>query len=162
MTIDDHVVRLRRGTAEDATAVAALNTHVQRLHLQAAPDQFAPLDEKAAQAFFAERLTSEDDLIWIAQVDGKTMGYLYAVEAHREANPFTTEQHTLYIHHLAVDPAIRRQGVGSALFAAAEAYAATHRLSGLRLDSWLFKEAAHAFFRRQGFEPFLVRFARDL
>ncbi|WP_432511046.1 GNAT family N-acetyltransferase [Kineococcus sp. SYSU DK001] len=160
--MDDHGVRLRRGTTEDAAAVTTLNAHVQRLHLQVAPGQFAPIDEVAPHDFFAERLASGDDLFWIAEMDSRTVGYLYAVEVHREANPFTTEQHTLYIHHLAVDPTLRRRGVGSALFAAAEEYATTHHLSGLRLDSWLFNEAAHAFFRRQGFEPFLARFARDL
>lgn len=162
MTTDDHDVRLRRGTVDDAAAVAALNAHVQRLHRQAAPEQFAPVDEVATRSFFTERLVDDDDLIWVAELGGQTVGYLYAVEVHREANPFTTEQHTLYVHHLAVDPAVRRRGVGSALFAAAEDHARTRRLSGLRLDSWLFNEAAHAFFRRRGFAPFLVRFARDL
>ena len=84
------------------------------------------------------------NIVWIAELGGRPVGYLYAVEAHRGVNPFTTEQHTLYIHHLAVDPAVRRRGVGSAMVAAAETYARAHGLSGLRLDSWLFNTGAHA------------------
>ncbi len=162
MTIADDEVRLRRASEDHAGTVAALNEHVQRLHVEAAPDQFLPTDRAAAQDFFATQLADEGSIVWIAELSGQPVGYLYAVEMHRAANPFTTEQHTLYIHHLAVDPAARRRGVGSAMFAAAEFYATTRELSGLRLDSWLFNHEAHSFFRSLGFEPFLTRFARDL
>ncbi|ABS03737.1 GCN5-related N-acetyltransferase [Kineococcus radiotolerans SRS30216 = ATCC BAA-149] len=162
VTITDAEVNLRRATADDAETIAALNEHVQRLHLQAAPEQFTPIDRAAAQAFFATQLAGQDAVAWIADLSGQAVGYLYAAEAHRAANPFTIEQHTLYVHHMAVHPVARRQGVGSAMFAAAETYAWTHGLSGLRLDSWLFNEEAHVFFQRLGFEPFVTRFARNL
>ncbi len=160
--ITNDKIHLRRATADDAETIAALNEHAQRLHVEAAPDQFRVVDSAAARAFFDTHLTDEGSIFWIAELGRQPVGYLFAVEAHRAANPFTTEQHTLYIHHLAVDPAVRRRGVGSAMFAAAETYAQTHNLSGLRLDSWLFNQAAHTFFRRLGFEPFITRFARDL
>ena len=162
VTIDDERVHLRRATADDAGTIAALNEHVHRLHVEALPAQFLTVDRTAAEAFFSAQLADEGNIVWIAELGGEPVGYLYAVEAHRGVNPFTTEQHTLYIHHLAVDPAVRRRGVGSAMIATAETYARAHGLSGLRLDSWLFKTEAHAFFRGLGFEPSITRFARDL
>ena len=162
MTSTDHHVRLRRAVLDDAAALTSLNEHVQRLHVDAALDHFAAVDPAAAQAFFTAQLAEDSTIVWIAELDGRAVGYLYAVRAHRAANPFTTEQHTLYIHHLAVDPAVRRRGVGSAMFTAAAEHARVTGLAGLRLDSWLFNEAAHAFFLSQGFEPVLTHFARGI
>jgi ribosomal protein S18 acetylase RimI-like enzyme len=162
VTIAEDGAHLRRATTDDAGTIAALNEHVQRLHVEAVPDQFVTVDRAAAETFFSTQLADEGNLVWIAELGGHPVGYLYAVEVHRGVNPFATEQHILYIHHLAVDPAVRRRGVGSAMVTAAETYARAHGLSGLRLDSWLFNEEAHAFFRGLGFEPFVTRFARDL
>jgi GNAT superfamily N-acetyltransferase len=162
MVTDDQAACVRRATVDDAVAIAQLNAYVQRLHIKAAPEQFAPVDLVASRKFFTDELMDGCAVVWVAEVGGRPVGYLYAVEIHRPANPFTAEQHTLYIHHLAVDPTARRRGVGSALFQAAEQHARTQQLNGLRLDSWLFNETAHAFFRSQGFQPFLARFARDL
>ncbi|WP_421735170.1 GNAT family N-acetyltransferase [Cellulomonas sp.] len=162
MTSTEDGAHLRRATTDDAGIIAALNEHVQRLHVEAVPAQFVTVDRAVAETFFSAQLADEGNIVWIAEVGGQPVGYLYAVEAHRGVNPFTTEQHTLYIHHLAVDPAVRRRGVGSAMIAAAETYARDRGLSGLRLDSWLFNAEAHAFFRGLGFEPVITRFARDL
>ncbi|PPK95301.1 ribosomal protein S18 acetylase RimI-like enzyme [Kineococcus xinjiangensis] len=161
MTIPEAAVRLRRATAADAAVVAALNEPVQHLHRDAAPGRFAPHDPAAVAGFFATQVAG-DGLVWIADLAGRPAGYLYAVEVHRAAGPFTADEHVLFVHHLGVDPAARRRGVGSALLAAAEDHARAHRLSGLRLDSWLFNDGAHAFFRGLGFEPVRTRFARDL
>jgi shikimate dehydrogenase len=153
---------LRRATPADAPALADLNDHVQLLHAGARPDQFSTVDHAAAQEFFTSILADAETLAWLADHDGRPVGYLYAVEVHRAANPFPTELHTLYVHHLAVAPTARRLGVGSALLRAAEEHAQGAGLSGLRLDSWSFNSEAHAFFRLLGFEPFQTRFARDL
>ncbi|GAB3458372.1 GNAT family N-acetyltransferase [Kineococcus endophyticus] len=155
-------IALRRATPDDAPALADLNAHVQRLHADAHPDQFSPVSHSAVQAFFDTALAGGPDLAWIAEIAEEPIGYLYAVEAHRDANPFTTEQHTLHVHHLAVAPTARRCGVGSSLLRAVVGHARDAGLDGLLLDSWTFNAEAHAFFRRFGFEPMQTRFALRL
>lgn len=155
-------VVLRRAVPGDAGSLADLNAHVQRLHAYALPDQFSPVDRSAAQTFFGEALTGGSALAWIAEDPLEPVGYLYAVEVHRDANPFTTEQHTLHVHHLAVAPTARRCGVGSSLLRAASEHARDAGLDGLQLESWTFNAAAHAFFQRSGFAPFQTRFALRL
>lgn len=162
MVTDVEEVGVRRAVPGDARVLADLNVHVQRLHADAHPDQFSPEDHSAVQAFFDTALAGGPALAWIAELAEEPIGYLYAVEAHRDANPFTTEQHTLHVHHLAAAPTARRCGVGSSLLRTATEHARDAGLDGLLLDSWTFNAEAHAFFRRFGFEPMQTRFALRL
>lgn len=158
-TPTDHPVLVRRAEPGDAAVVTALNAHVQRLHVDAEPERFTPHDPVAVQEFFADRL-SDAGLLWLAEVGGRPVGYLYAELVLRPAGPFTAAVGAVHVHHLAVLPEARRHGAGAALLAAADAHARAHGVEELLLESWVFNEAAHAFFRRQGFVPFLVRSRR--
>ncbi|WP_315094490.1 hypothetical protein [uncultured Cellulomonas sp.] len=71
MTTADDRATLRRATADDAGTIAALNAHVQRPHLEAAPDQFKAVDRAAAETFFATQLADEGTIVWVAELGGQ-------------------------------------------------------------------------------------------
>ena len=57
----------------------------------------------------------------------------------------------LYIHHLSVNQAYQRHGVGQALIHAVVRVAQEHSISTIALDVWSLNTQARAFFAAQGF-----------
>ena len=56
----------------------------------------------------------------------------------------------LYVHHIAVAPAARKNGIGSALMDAAKAHGVSSGVTLMGLTVWSFNEPARQFFRRYG------------
>ena len=71
----------------------------------------------------------------------------------RSESPFHHAHNSVHIHHLAVHPQARRDGVATALMDAAKAHGAKQGITLLILDVWDFNVAARAFFSRYGLVP---------
>ena len=67
--------------------------------------------------------------------------------------PWTTEDHAVVIHRMAVDPVFQGQGVGQALFAFAEAQALSQGVSAMRIDTYSFNHPMQALIQKMGFTP---------
>jgi len=136
-------VTVRRAVGGDAHALAALNRFVHETHLARRPDYFKPVREDEAAAWFRERLEERTTAAWIAEAEGRSVGYVLT-----------------FFDQIAVDPVWRRRGVGRALMAAALAEAGSRGMQNIELFSWAFNTDAHAMFQRLGFEPRMLRFER--
>ncbi|CAN7190454.1 MULTISPECIES: GNAT family N-acetyltransferase [Microbacterium] len=152
---------VRRATTADIDRLSALNAGVQLLHAEGRPDLFREPEPEALRAFLAEQL-AEGAIVLIADVDGAVGGYILAEVNARPANPFRHASKSLYVHHIAVDPGQRRQGVGQQLMDAAVAIGRAEDVDAVRLDSWSFNHDAHTFFEAMGFTPINVVFERRL
>ncbi|MGM7678886.1 GNAT family N-acetyltransferase [Microbacterium sp. A94] len=113
------------------------------------------------RAFLAEQLANGAILL-ISELDGAAAGYLLAEISARPANPFRHASKSLYVHHIAVDPALQRRRIGQELIDAAVAIGRAESVDAMRLDSWSFNTSAHAFFEAEGFTPLNVVFERKL
>jgi GNAT superfamily N-acetyltransferase len=152
---------VRRATEADLDRLGALNAGIQQLHADGRPDLFRAPDHEALRTFFAERL-ADGAIILIADLDGTAAGYLLAEINERPANPFRYASTVLYVHHIAVDPAVQRHGVGQQLMDAVVTIGRAENADAVRLDSWFFNQDAHGFFEAEGFAPLNVIFERRL
>lgn len=152
---------VRKATEADIDQLSALSVGIQLLHAKGRPDLFRAPDQEALRTFLADRLAS-GAIVLIADLDGTTAGYLFAELNARPANPFRHATKSLYVHHIAVDPAMQRRGVGQQLLNAAVAIGQAESVDAVRLDSWSFNRDAHTFFQAEGFEPLNVVFERRL
>lgn len=133
-------------------------------------------DEQQRAALFAGRVRWEQ--VWLAQVQGKTVGFLayqrrgrgpYAVRLRDFLREFgvisglwrgvlnallelRSGRVGFYIYGLKVEPTARRQGVARALVEAALAQAAELGASQVELDVFAHNERALAFYAALGFE----------
>jgi ribosomal protein S18 acetylase RimI-like enzyme len=149
---------IRRAGEADASTLSLLNTDVQSLHASALPDRFKPpgpgtFPEADARALLA----NPDNLIFIAEVDAEPAGYAYAQILRLAEAPMRHGWDEVHLHHLSVRPAFRRMGVASALLDAVRTAAGKIGIDLLTLQVWTFNEDAQAFFRRQGFTPYMAR-----
>lgn len=152
---------VRRAAEADLNRLSALSVGIQQLHAQGRPDLFRAPDREELRRFLAEQLAS-GAIVLIADFDGTIVGYLLAEISARPANPFRHASKNLYVHHIAVEPATQRRGIGQELMDAAVAIGRAEHVSAVRLDSWSFNHDAHSFFEAEGFVPLNVVFERRL
>ena len=90
---------------------------------------------------------------FVAEAEGVSAGYLTAEIVRRADSPFHHAHAYLHVHHIAVDPSLRRQGVARLMMTAARDYAASDGVTVMTLDVWDFNVAARAFFANYGLVP---------
>jgi GNAT superfamily N-acetyltransferase len=151
---------VRGASIGDAETLAALNRFVHDTHLVRRPDYFMPRRVEDVSAWFREQLDHLSTAAWIAQEGDVAVGYLLMFVHERAEDPFRHARRWCEIDQIAVDPAWRRRGIGTALMIAALDEASARGLRDVELSSWAFNSDAHAMFQRFGFEPRLVTFER--
>lgn len=149
--MENQGIELRAAALSDIDALTLLAAQVQTVHAQGRPDLFRPAEMGALRDFLIARL-SDDSVLLVAEDHRSTpVGYLLAEVLLRPEPPFQFSHTSVYVHHIAVDEAARRQRVGEVLMQGIADRARRVGASSLRLDSWSFNTDAHAFFEAQGF-----------
>lgn len=130
-------ILIREAVRADAPALARLN----------AVSLGYDYPEARTAAQLEKLLNSGRDGIFVAERDGRVVGYLHLVDYDLlYADPMEN------IMGIAVDPDCRRQGIGRALLEAGEAWAKERGAAGIRLVSGESRAGAHAFYRSLGYE----------
>jgi diamine N-acetyltransferase len=151
-------VAVRRATNADADVIAALNAEVQDLHANALPGWFKPAGPQTFPSEQAAALIAmPSSIVFLAERDAIPVGYAYAEVVAQPETAWRYAQSIVYVHQIGVRAEQRRQGIGAALLGAIRAEAERLGVTTVALDVWTFNEAARAFFRRQGFEPYNER-----
>jgi shikimate dehydrogenase len=149
---------IRRATAEDAAALSALNAHVQDLHEAAVPQFFKPVSSTTFPvALVVELLGYRPNVFFLAELDGRPAGYLWAVVRRRSATESTYSQDAVHIEQMGVAPEFRGRGCGQQLMDAARELARSLEIHTVTLDVWRFNEEARRFYERQGFVGYYER-----
>ena len=145
-------VIVRQATEADAGSISSLNTDVQAAHASAVPWLFKPAGPDTFPPDVVALLMDEPgNLVFIAEVESVPAGYVYAEIIDRPETSFNYAYQMIYIHHISVRSALRRQGVGRALLEAVQAEASKRDIHMISLDVWTFNDGARAFFSRSGF-----------
>lgn len=130
----------------DASALAALNATVQSLHARLVPELFKPAGADTYDEQMMRRLVAQPDTIMlVAFVDGVAAGYAYAEVRRRSETPCARASSEVYLHHMSVDDAFQRMGVGSALLEGVGAAGHERGIQRLATEAWTTNQAAIAF-----------------
>jgi ribosomal protein S18 acetylase RimI-like enzyme len=152
-------MEIRSATPKDSLTLSTLCRDVQSLHAEHHPQVFKmPQSDDFAVAFFDEILTSPEFTAYLAEQDGRPLGYILCRWVDRPENDFTYENRFLLIDQISVHPDAQHRGIGTALLRQAEDLARELGGAKLQLDSWDFNLEAHACFEKFGFEKFNYRF----
>jgi ribosomal protein S18 acetylase RimI-like enzyme len=152
-----------KANPDHARDIARLNDAVQKLHASHHPDVFKyPTAVSEMESFFRDKIQADDHVVFMAGIDGKSVGYLWCQIQRREENLFKHAMARLYICQLSVDPDHRGNSVGRELMRAAERLARENGIDTMALDSWMFNENAHRFFEKLGFSTFNILMSKDI
>jgi GNAT superfamily N-acetyltransferase len=135
---------IRTAATDDAPAIAAL---VTQLGYEAAPHEVGErlarlLARPSAQRFF------------VAERDGRLLGWV-----HVETAESVDSGSYAHIAGLVVDRSHRRQGIGAALMAEAEAWARQQGCPVVRLRSSAARTRAHRFYEELGYANVKTQYA---
>jgi ribosomal protein S18 acetylase RimI-like enzyme len=154
-------VAVRRASPADAELLAGLNRHAQAVHHQRVPEWFPPPGDPDVTGLLRGWLRGEGAVGFVAELDGRAVGYALAGVHHRPATPLTREGAWLDLEQIAVAPDARRRGVARRLCEAVIAHARDLHLDEVQLNVWAFNTDAQALFSSIGFEPSSLRLTLD-
>jgi GNAT superfamily N-acetyltransferase len=133
---------IREANPDDWPAVAVLLAELGR------PDVFGTEQEADARDVFLSYLRRPDAVALVAEEDGLVVGFLDM--EYRVRLNFTAPQ--AWIPDLIVHEESRSLGIGRALLERAEELAREHGCWGMSLESATWRDRAHAFYLREGWQ----------
>ncbi len=145
-----HKLTVRPAVADDLPMLVALYHYLDKTLIDLQPDFFceAPRDQQAIRDYIA----ADDADYLLAEQDGTVAGFVLVAYAGWTP-PFSCVLPHRYANlcDLVVSPAYRRQGIGSALVAAAKRWARDRRYEYLELDVLAQNSEAIALYEAQDF-----------
>ncbi|MGH2661207.1 MAG: GNAT family N-acetyltransferase [Actinomycetota bacterium] len=145
-------MHVREARPEDWPHVAVLLAELGR------PDVLGTPEETAARELFLRYLERPDATALVAEGDGRVVGFL-DLEFRTRLN-FDTPQ--AWIPDLIVSELQRSEGIGAALLHRAEELARDRGCWGMALESANWRERAHAFYEREGWQDSGKSFFKSL
>ena len=156
-------MHIRQALPTDSLLLSSLCRDVQRLHAEHHPAIFKmPQSDDFAVTFFDEMIVDITIRIFIAEENGRAIGYIFCKLFERPENLFNYANRFLQIEHISVHPDAQGHGAGAALLQRVEELARELGVIKLQLNSWAFNAKAHTFFESFGFEKIEHRFWRNL
>jgi ribosomal protein S18 acetylase RimI-like enzyme len=107
-----------------------------------------------------ERITSDDDIVWIVEKDSKAVGLLVG----STWNEPTIKEHALVgeLSSIYLDPEIRGKGIGTELIQRFKKWAEEKNVTRLVITASSLNEKAIALYKKMGFEDHLIKLRMDL
>jgi GNAT superfamily N-acetyltransferase len=144
-------LRVRRATAPDLGTIVALRLALLREY----PDhpvygRLRPDVEVRARALFAAQLEADNEVVFIAELNGAAVGLLRCVET--VSSPLLLPERYCYLSSAFVKPEYRRRGVLHALIEHARSWCDERGLVEIRLHNVGSREAAAGAWDALGFE----------
>ena len=156
-------MQIRRADTHDARLLTELVMTVQHIHAENRPDIFKPaLVTDDLVKWFENALAQTENHIYIGEVEGKAVGYLFAEVYRRPETPFTHAMEMIYIEQISVNSEHQGKGYGKQLMQAAYDLASAENINRLVLEVWNFNIHAIEFYENRGFQAFNQRMELQL
>lgn len=145
-------MEVRDAGRQDIGAMLDLLAQVNRVHAEGRPDLFR-LGTKYGADELAAILDDPDRPVFVAEVDGRVVGYCFCEVQRMEGDSIRRDATTLYIDDLCVDEGARGHGVGRTLYGHAVAWARERGFFDVTLNVWECNPGARAFYEALGMVP---------
>ena len=145
-------MELLRANQTHIPGLIRLLRQVGQVHHRGRPDLFRFGAQKYDEARLEQILLDESRPVFVAQQDGKVLGYGFCVLKQTRDNTVLCDHTSLYIDDLCVDEDHRGQRIGSRLYAHITDYARQLGCDSITLNVWAFNESAMAFYRSLGMQ----------
>ena len=126
---------------------------VGQVHHLGRPDLFRAGAQKYNKEDLQKLLQDESRPIFIAEDDGKVLGYGFCILKITKNDPVLADYTTLYIDDLCVDENCRGRHIGKAVYAHIVDYAKALGYDSVTLNVWAFNENAKRFYESLGMKP---------
>ena len=156
-------VVIRKAEPRDIEALGRLGAMLMKTHYAFDSLRFlAPHAgvEHGYAAFLGSRIESPDDVVLVAEKDGRVAGYLFAA-----LEPMSWKElrgPAGFIHDVAVDESERRAGIATMLMNAGIDWLREHGAPRVVLGTAAPNKAAQSLFHRLGFRDTMIEMTKEL
>jgi len=154
---------VRDATRADLPALGRLGALLMRLHHEFDPQRFmtpGPNPERGYAWFLGTQLERDDVVIFVAEEEGRVLGYVYAAVEPQSWKELRDEAG--FVHDVVVDPDARRRGVATALMQAAIEWLRGRGMPRVVLGTASRNTAAQQLFEGLGFRSTMIEMTREL
>ena len=137
---------IRNSNPNDTDSVYSLLCIIAELHKNGRPDMFPDLISKYTPQEVYERLSKDENGVFVAEQDGRVVGYVFC-DIIKEGNGLT-----LYIDDLCVDENCRGKHIGTKLFDFVKAYAKDIGCYNVTLNVWACNPGSLKFYEKCGMQ----------
>ena len=143
---------LRRAVAGDYETVLPLERLLFALHQKNRPDYFNAQGPGYSREAFDSLLAQPGSIAWVALLQGTLVGLCFGRLESIPASPLCGARTIAYLEDLAVSPAYRGAGIGTARMAAAKSQASQAGAVSLELCVWSFNQSALRLYQKLGLQ----------
>ena len=144
---------IRRAENRDLGKINELLCQVLMVHYNGRPDIFKTNAKKYTDEELFEIISDDKRPIFVAEEDGKVMGYAFCIFQQYIDNNILTDIKTLYIDDLCVDESCRGKHIGKKLYEYVINFAKEQGCYNVTLNVWSANESALKFYEKQGLVP---------
>ena len=126
---------------------------VGQVHHEIRPDIFQDGAQKYDEAALAELLKDPSRPIFIAEAEGKVLGYCFCIHKAFSGDSVLTDRKELYIDDLCVEETCRGQGIATRLYRHVTEYAKSKDCAFITLNVWTGNDTAQRFYEHMGMTP---------
>lgn len=156
-------ITIRPADPRDLPALGRLGAALMRTHYAFDPDRFLAADEGADAGygeFLGSQLLDADNIVLVAEVGGRVVGYVYAGIEPLSWKELRDEAG--FVHDLLVEDDARDAGAGRQLLEAAIAWLGQRGMPRVVLWTAARNEGAQRLFARRGFRSTMVEMTLEL
>lgn len=144
---------IRRAENKDIGNIKALLGQVLEIHHKGRPDLFKGGCTKYTDSELSDILSNPLRSVFVADCDGKVMGYAFCEIIEHKNHNILTDIKTLYIDDLCVDENARGKHIGKTLYEAVLKYAREINCYNVTLNVWSCNTDALAFYEKLELKP---------
>ena len=155
-------ITIRVATAGDVPALGRLGALLVRLHNELDPKRFIPATAQTEDNygwFLGTQIDKPDVFVYVAESDGKVVGYTYAGMEGTDYMALRGPAGALY--DIVVDPAYRGNGIGRQLLTTALATLKERGAPRVVLSTAEGNDAAQHLFESAGFRRTMIEMTRE-
>jgi ribosomal protein S18 acetylase RimI-like enzyme len=152
---------VRPAEARDAAAVDAAGYEGALQHHRADPHLLAPPDEQSHEWSESALVQAQESGCFVAEIQARVVGYVHAIVV-AESRPAFVPHRYGRIEAVAVLPAFRSRGIGTALLQRAEGWLAGQGCKIARLSVFASNRAACRLHVARGYAPVVEFMQRDI
>ena len=146
-------MNIRRAENKDLDSINELLRQVLMVHYNGRPDIFKKNAKKYKDDELLEIISDDEKPIFIAEEDGKILGYAFCIFQQHINNNILTDIKTLYIDDLCVNEECRGKHIGTGLYEYVLDFAKNEGCYNVTLNVWSCNESALKFYEKMGLVP---------
>lgn len=143
-------INIRRAKDDDIPTLDNLLFQVHEVHHKARPDLFKADAKKYTDEQLKEILSNDKTPVFVAESDGKILGYAFCIHRQFVNDNNMTDVKTLYIDDLCVDENERGKHIGKKLYDFVVSYARENGYYNVTLNVWADNKKAVGFYEKIG------------